>query len=161
MPKELLTRVNWNIVYPRFMEKCFYLAANCRKRGVDYFAISGTRLFPEQAKLYFQGRTAPGKIVTNARPGFSAHNYGLAVDWCKDEDKTRAGLQPDWDLPDYVVLQEEAEKLGLESGMAWKSFKEGPHVQVHSKYIDFNKLKAIYESENGAAVWAYLDKLSI
>lgn len=159
MPKELLTRLNWDKVYPRFMEQCFDLAANCRKRGVDYFAISGYRSFTEQAKLYFQGRTAPGKIVTNAKPGFSAHNYGLAVDWCKDEDTNRAGLQPDWDLKDYIILKEEAEKLGLESGMSWKTFKEGPHVQLGE--INLTKLKEIHDKEGLSAVWAYLDRLSL
>lgn len=159
MPKELLTRVNWDLLKPRFVEKCFDLAANCRKRGVDYFAISGYRPFPEQAKLYFQGRTTPGKIVTNARPGMSAHNYGLAVDWCKDEDVARAGLQPDWDLKDYIILQEEAEKLDLESGMSWKSFKEGPHIQVPN--LPLTQLKEIHDKEGLAAVWAYLDKLSL
>lgn len=159
MPKELLTRVNWGLVYPRFMEKCFDLAANCRKRGVDYFTISAYRSFTEQAKLYFQGRTTPGKIVTNARPGFSFHNYGLAEDCCKDGDLTRAGLQPDWDLPDYVILQEEAEKLKLESGMSWATFKEGPHVQMSSRNIDLNKLKEIHDKEGLRAVWAFIDKL--
>ena len=33
-----------------------------------------------QAALYAQGRTAPGRIVTNARPGYSYHNFGLAID---------------------------------------------------------------------------------
>ena len=34
----------------------------------------------EQNRLYAQGRTAPGNIVTHARGGSSFHNYGLAVD---------------------------------------------------------------------------------
>jgi peptidoglycan L-alanyl-D-glutamate endopeptidase CwlK len=34
----------------------------------------------EQEQRYAQGRTTPGSIVTDARPGFSAHNYGLAMD---------------------------------------------------------------------------------
>ena len=38
------------------------------------------RTFEEQAGLYAQGRTKPGKIVTNAPAGKSYHNYGLAVD---------------------------------------------------------------------------------
>ena len=34
----------------------------------------------EQAKVYAQGRTAPGKIVTHAKPGHSNHNFGVAFD---------------------------------------------------------------------------------
>jgi hypothetical protein len=42
--------------------------------------VSGFRTFAEQDALYAQGRTTPGNIVTPARGGESAHNYGLAVD---------------------------------------------------------------------------------
>lgn len=35
----------------------------------------------EQDALYAKGRTEPGKIVTKARAGQSAHNYGLALDF--------------------------------------------------------------------------------
>ncbi|MFJ5622021.1 M15 family metallopeptidase [Peribacillus loiseleuriae] len=41
----------------------------------------GYRSIAEQDKLYAQGRTAPGKVVTNAKGGQSNHNYGLAVDY--------------------------------------------------------------------------------
>ena len=42
----------------------------------------GLRSFAEQAELYAQGRTKPGRKVTNARAGQSIHNYGFAVDIC-------------------------------------------------------------------------------
>lgn len=42
--------------------------------------ISGRRSWPEQARLYAQGRTEPGPRVTNARAGQSFHNYGLGWD---------------------------------------------------------------------------------
>ena len=48
--------------------------------GYEYKAISGNRSWDEQAKLYAQGRTLPGKKVTNAGPGYSNHNFGIAVD---------------------------------------------------------------------------------
>lgn len=41
---------------------------------------SGLRDSAKQAALYAQGRTAPGPIVTNAPPGHSAHEHGLAID---------------------------------------------------------------------------------
>lgn len=43
--------------------------------------ISGLRTFEEQERLYAQGRTQAGQIVTYAQPGLSLHNYGLATDW--------------------------------------------------------------------------------
>jgi hypothetical protein len=38
------------------------------------------RTFERQAQLFSQGRTKPGKIVTNASPGQSNHHWGLALD---------------------------------------------------------------------------------
>ena len=40
------------------------------------------RTWDEQEELYAQGRTKKGKIVTNAKAGYSWHNYGLAIDVC-------------------------------------------------------------------------------
>lgn len=40
----------------------------------------GYRSVQEQDALYAQGRNKPGAIVTNARGGESAHNFGIAVD---------------------------------------------------------------------------------
>ena len=47
---------------------------NCHREGVELLIYCTLRTNEAQAKLYAQGRTAPGKIVTNARPGQSAHN---------------------------------------------------------------------------------------
>jgi peptidoglycan L-alanyl-D-glutamate endopeptidase CwlK len=41
---------------------------------LDMTIVFGHRSNAEQAELYAQGRTKPGKIVTNARPGQSRHN---------------------------------------------------------------------------------------
>jgi peptidoglycan L-alanyl-D-glutamate endopeptidase CwlK len=41
---------------------------------------SGWRSPAEQDRLYAQGRTKPGKKVTNARGGASKHNFGKAID---------------------------------------------------------------------------------
>lgn len=49
--------------------------------NADAVVISGHRSWEEQDRLYEQGRTRPGKIVTNAKGGQSNHNFGLAVDF--------------------------------------------------------------------------------
>lgn len=159
MPAELIKRVNLDLLYLPFTEKWLQVLANCQKRGVTYYGISGTRTVAEQADLYAQGRTKPGKIVTNAKPGTSAHNYGIATDSCKDADATKAGLQPDWDLENYRVLAEEAQKVGLEAAFFWKTFQEGPHLQLPlGKYgIKFADLKKIHDQGGLKAVWKFLD----
>jgi len=42
--------------------------------------LYGYRSIQEQNEIYAQGRTKPGKIVTNAKGGQSFHNFGLAID---------------------------------------------------------------------------------
>jgi len=48
--------------------------------GHPVVITEGFRSFEEQNRLYAQGRTTRGDIVTHARGGDSYHNYGLACD---------------------------------------------------------------------------------
>lgn len=105
-------------------------------RGVQIIITQGLRTIAEQDALYAQGRTKPGSIVTNARGGYSNHNFGWAIDF--------ALLLPDgrtvsWDtlrdddkdsLPDWSEVVEEAKKLGFEWGGDWRTFKDLPHLQM-------------------------------
>lgn len=62
--------------------KAFYKAANAAmsSHGLSVRFISGLRSYDEQTALYAKGRTAPGPKVTNAKAGYSWHNWGTAVD---------------------------------------------------------------------------------
>lgn len=53
---------------------------DCKAAGIDLLITCTLRTLEEQAILYAQGRTTPGKIVTKAKSGQSAHNYGFAID---------------------------------------------------------------------------------
>lgn len=92
------------------------------------------RTFEEQAELYAQGRTKPGKKVTNAKAGDSFHNYGLAVDivliingvsasWDTKKDFDR-DQQSDW--MEVVKVFKDA---GWVWGGDWRSFKDMPHFE--------------------------------
>lgn len=128
MPADLVTRINLDKLYLPFAEKLLECIALCRDLGADYFAISGFRSYEEQAALYFQGRTSPGPRVTNARPGQSLHNFGLACDLVRDGVLDRRGLQPDYRPESYEILGVCAAQVGLEWGGGWK-LKDFPHVQ--------------------------------
>lgn len=67
------------------------------------------RTLDEQAKLYAQGRTLPGPIVTKAKPGSSAHNYGMAFDIAFVGKKP---YPPESD-PRWLQLGQLGESLGL------------------------------------------------
>ena len=94
--------------------------------GVDLLVTSTYRDNASQDALYAQGRTKPGKLVTNAKAGQSWHNYRCAVDVVP----IVAG-KPRWDVKDEVWQQ--VGKLGKAAGLEWagdwKRFKEYPHFQ--------------------------------
>jgi peptidoglycan LD-endopeptidase CwlK len=154
------TRIDLQYIHPKLVKLCEQLVENCKARGHEYYAISGYRDPKQQEALYAIGRTTEldRKPVTNAKPYSSYHNFGLAIDFAKDKDAARAGLQPDWDIKSYEILASEARKLGLVSGMDFKTFKEGPHIQVPFAVAPLNELTKILKEKDLSAVWAEVDK---
>jgi peptidoglycan L-alanyl-D-glutamate endopeptidase CwlK len=71
------------LLHPKIRKKAaeMYLEICAAVNGRVICRFSYTlRSFAEQEKLYLQGRKTKGPIVTDAGPGKSYHNYGLAVD---------------------------------------------------------------------------------
>ena len=93
--------------------------------GITIRIISGTRTYAQQDELYAQGRTKPGNRVTNARGGFSNHNFGIAFDIGVFEGTSYKG-----DSPKYRAVGMLGAELGLEWGGNWKSFQDQPHYQL-------------------------------
>jgi peptidoglycan LD-endopeptidase CwlK len=97
--------------------------------GEDICITDGYRSAEEQDALYAQGRTKPGKIVTNARGGYSLHNFGCAIDFVP-VSKTGAFL---WSGKEaerrFKEVGEVAKSMGIEWGGDWKTFPDKPHVQ--------------------------------
>jgi peptidoglycan L-alanyl-D-glutamate endopeptidase CwlK len=86
--------------------------------------VSGHYSQPQNA-LYAQGRTTPGKIVTNAKGGQSFHNYGVAFDFVPI-----VGGKAQWnDVALFTKCGEIAESIGLEWAGRWVKFKELAHCQ--------------------------------
>jgi peptidoglycan L-alanyl-D-glutamate endopeptidase CwlK len=104
---------------------CEKFIASCAKNNIDIVITSTYRDFDAQNALYEQGRTLPGKKVTNARGGDSFHNWRVAFDFVPVVDgKAR------WDDGAlFVQCGEIAEKLGLEWAGRWVKFKEMAHCQ--------------------------------
>lgn len=93
--------------------------------GIDVRVISGTRTYAEQDALFAQGRTTPGRIVTNARAGSSWHNHGVAFDiGVFDGEK----YVPE--SPLYKAVAAIGKGLGLEWGGDWKTISDEPHYQI-------------------------------
>lgn len=90
------------------------------------------RTFDEQAAIYAQGRTTPGKRVTNAKAGQSIHNYGLALDMCFIINGVEASwdTKKDWDRDgqsDWMEMVAIFKKYGFDWGGNWATFKDMPH----------------------------------
>ena len=124
---------------------------NCVRHGIEVLIICTYRSNIEQAELYHQGRTKPGRIVTWAKPGESLHNatgpdghpaarafdfvvlrqgkpvWGTAGDGIDDD--------PSDDHTDDLELWQRAgligESLGLEWAGRWpRGKREFPHLQM-------------------------------
>ena len=61
--------------------KCRAFIAACAANGIDALITSTYRDAESQNALYAQGRTAPGRKVTNVRGGDSFHNHRCAFDF--------------------------------------------------------------------------------
>lgn len=93
--------------------------------GVTIKILSGLRTYEEQNVLYAKGRTAPGSKVTNAKGGFSNHNFGIAFDIGIFEGAKYLG-----DSPKYKAVGVLGMELGLEWGGNWKTIVDQPHYQL-------------------------------
>lgn len=114
---------------PGFREKVEQLLIRAHEAtGRIWILTDARRTLKQQYVLYAQGRTAPGKVVTKARAGSSAHNFGLAADLAPYKDGTR---EVDWEAPKPIwkAMADEAQKLGLVAGFYFKSIYDAPHVE--------------------------------
>ncbi|MBY9079060.1 M15 family metallopeptidase [Paenibacillus sp. HN-1] len=130
------SRSKWTGLHETVAAAAEMLVEKCYTTGIPIIITQGLRTVAEQNALYEQGRTKPGAIVTNARGGYSYHNYGLAIDF--------ALLLPDgknvsWDMKrdgngdgsvDWMQAVQMAKDLGFEWGGDWSSFKDYCHLQM-------------------------------
>ena len=154
-----------SLLYPPFAEQLRYFESRLAEAKLPFHLFMGLRTFERQDELYAQGRTKPGRIVTNARGGDSFHNYGLAADYVLDGQVERPGIQWSWDTradlnadgrSDWLQMGEIAESCGLEWGGRWKRFPDMPHVQ-NTYGLTLAEIKEIYRKGHGIkAVWSEL-----
>ncbi len=115
-----------NDLLPPVRQRVEKMIADCKAAGIDLLVTSTYRDNASQDALYAQGRTAPGKKVTNAKAGQSFHNYRCAVDVVPVNNGKAI-----WNSADPVWQRVGAigKAAGLEWAGDWKRFKEYPHFQ--------------------------------
>ncbi len=90
------------------------------------FLTQTFRNHTDQAADYAKGRTKPGKVVTNAKPGQSLHNYHPAYAF---DIAFKRGTTLFWEVDLFRKFAAIAKKYSLEWGGSWASFKDNPHFQ--------------------------------
>lgn len=129
------------------------LVQKAEASGVKIKLISGLRTYLEQDALYAQGRTAPGAKVTNARGGYSNHNFGIAFDVGVFEGSKYLS-----DSPKYNAVGALGVDLGLEWGGNWKTIVDQPHFQLRPAWARELSEKEMlaelrFRREHGTAVY--------
>lgn len=115
------------------------------------------RSFEEQEMLYKKGRTGPGKRVTNAKPGESAHNYGLAFDVAFE------GSDP------YLESRIDSKEIWLRYGsicesnhMLWGgkfvTIDDNPHAEK-TYGLTMRQLEEHYLEHGLASLWGRIDDI--
>jgi peptidoglycan LD-endopeptidase CwlK len=164
-------------VKPIVKEKVLEIIKEAYDEGIYVLITDGYRSYAEQDALYAQGRTKPGKIVTNAKGGQSNHNFGIAVDFCLTNKEGTAAY---WTVnKDWKRVAAIAKSKGFEWGGDWTSFKDNPHLEytgeitvtpdkpqvgsvivtTPSKTSKKDMIKKFQKFENGYTVKAKFSKL--
>jgi peptidoglycan LD-endopeptidase CwlK len=112
-------------LHPKVGMKALALINECKKHGIDVLITSTYRDAESQNALYAQGRTTPGKKVTNAKGGQSYHNWRVAFDFVPI---VHGKAQWD-DIQLFTRVGNIGEKLGLEWAGRWIRFQELAHFQ--------------------------------
>ena len=169
MPADLFTRLDLDLIYPPFLERVLELIARARAKGQVYYAVSGYRSYDDQARKYAIGRGGdPGKRITNAPPGFSMHNYGIAIDFALDDDLSKGGLQTNWatEQGQYDLLRDKALGTGLQVGVPSVPGGDKGHTQINVSTVlncqEMSLLQTLKYAylKNGDVrdAWAWLDE---
>ena len=126
------------MLHPTLEAKIKQLLSALTILGFPMKIVQGVRTAQEQQKLFAQGRTAPGKIVTNcdgvlkkSRHQLAADGYGHAID-CAFIVLGEAGkVTVSWaESHPWKLYGEVGKALGLVWGGDWKGLVDRPHLEL-------------------------------
>lgn len=143
-------------VHPELARRVYLMEAELENVGIEIGVTQGLRTVEEQNALYVQGRNGDTRPrVTNARGGYSNHNFGLAVDLVPIQKDGKAW----WTAPKAVWLQIglAAEREGLSWGGRWTDPVDMPHVELPG--LSVARCRTLYVKGGLPEVWSELNSL--
>lgn len=134
-----------NLLHPGIRQSAidaYSKAVNDTPTDVRPLITSTLRTFDEQAAIYAQGRTSPGAIVTNSKPGQSYHNFGLALDFVLViHGKLIWEVDNNW-----MIVVNSFKEYGFDWGGGWKGFKDYPHLE-NRLGMNWKQMLALHDSK--------------
>ncbi|MGF6229949.1 peptidoglycan L-alanyl-D-glutamate endopeptidase CwlK [Inquilinus ginsengisoli] len=120
-----------SVLHPVFRDAVLKLIDDLKDGNHPFELFESFRSPERQEYLFSKGRSAPGSIVTNARPWSSYHQYGLAADFV-----LKINGQWSWDTQGINVVHWKAlHELGRRHGLEPLSW-EMPHLQLAGLRIE-------------------------
>lgn len=121
-------------LHPKFQAIAAEFLAACELVDIDILVTCTYRSSAEQDELYKQGRTKPGKTITDVKGGRSAHNFtidGKPASKAFDVVPMRDGKCV-WDAADplWTRIGHIAQHIGINWGGAWTTRIDKPHMQM-------------------------------
>lgn len=159
-------------MFPPFRDRVNKLIAKINNQEATPFDMFfGMRTIGQQEVLYALGRTAinpdgksalnpMGDIVTNARGGYSWHNYGLAADIV-----ARPSGRWSWEYAKYPYAK--LGEIGITLGLTWggspefteKLGKPDPaHFQMTGG-LSIKRARSLFEQGGLEKVWSVVQKV--
>jgi len=125
---ELMTASTY-LVFPPLLLAYYEIEEEFNKQTGQSLSILETyRSFIRQDKLYRQGRSSVGAIVTSTEPGQSMHNFALAMDVVGDMDPNKPGRQDPYGIRWDVFGQ-----IAKDKGLTWGGdfgIKDKGHIEM-------------------------------
>lgn len=145
-------------VHPKLATQVRSMAEMLEAENITIRVVQSIRSWSEQQALWQEGRDADGNVVdakavvTNAKPGYSYHNFGLAVDVAPFD----TGI-PDWNSshPAWLRIVSVGESVGLFAGAEFRTFPDFPHFQMTGRLpvSPDDAVRAAYETGGMEAIW--------
>lgn len=130
---------NVTLLHPELQKIIEKFLLECQNQNLPVLITETLRTQAEQDKLYAQGRTAPGNIITNCKGSNyqSGHQWGVAFDFCRNVK----GHEYDDSDGFFKKVGTIGKSFGLAWGGDWKS-PDKPHLEI-AKFMPGNSTSTL------------------